>query len=92
MKQDIGEQKQDVDIRKLFGEEMEGASFSVRTVRNIEKLYLTFGNRVVFGRTDIMKALGITASPASALTKKLLDAAILVPVREKGKGKYLFVK
>ena len=92
LKQDIGEQKQDVDIRKLFGKEMEEASFSVRTVRNIEKLYLTFGNRVVFGRTDIMKALGITASPASALTKKLLDAAILVPVREKGKGKYLFVK
>ncbi|MBD5509651.1 MAG: cell filamentation protein, partial [Lachnospiraceae bacterium] len=92
LKQDIGEQKQDIDIRKLFGKEMEEASFSVRTVRNIEKLYLTFGNRVVFGRTDIMKALGITASPASALTKKLLDAAILVPVREKGKGKYLFVK
>lgn len=67
-------------------------SFSVRTVRNIEKLYLAFGNRVVFGRTDIMKVLGITASPASALAKKLLDAAILVPVRKKGKGKYLFVK
>ncbi|MDE5801428.1 MAG: Fic family protein [Lachnospiraceae bacterium] len=92
LKQDIGERKQDVDVRKLFGEEMERASFSVRTVRNIEKLYLTFGNRVVFGRTDIMKALGITASPASALTKKLLDASILTPVREKGKGKYLFVK
>ena len=92
LKQDIGEQKQDVDIRKLFGEEMEEASFSVRTVRNIEKLYFVFGNRVVFGRTDIMKALGITASPASTLTKKLLDAAILVPVKGKGKGKYLFVK
>ena len=92
MKQDIGEQKQDVDIRKLFGEEMEEASFSVRTVRNIEKLYFVFGNRVVFGRTDIMEALGITASPASALTKKLLDAAILVHVKGKGKGKYLFVK
>lgn len=39
-----------------------------------------------------MKALVITASPASALTKKLLDASILTPVREKGKGKYLFVK
>lgn len=92
LKQDIGEQKQDIDVRKLFGEEMERASFSVRTVRNIGKLYLIFGNRVVFGRTDIMRALGITASPASALTKKLLDAAILVPVKGKGKGKYLFVK
>lgn len=92
LKQDIGEQKQDIDIKKIFGEEMGEASFSVRTVRNIEKLYLAFGNRVVFGRTDIMKVLGITASPASALAKKLLDAAILVPVREKGKGKYLFVK
>lgn len=92
LKQDIGEQKQDIDIKKIFGEEMEETSFSVRTVRNIEKLYLAFGNKVVFGRTDIMKVLGITASPASALAKKLLDAAILVPVREKGKGKYLFVK
>lgn len=91
-KQDIEESKQDIDIKKIFEEELISASFSLRSVRNIEKLYLKYKNKVVFGRTDIINELGITASPASELIKKLLDASIIIPVRGKGKGKYIFSK
>lgn len=91
-KQDIEESKQDIDIKKLFEEELISASFSLRSVRNIEKLYLKYKNKVVFGRTDIINELAITASPASELLKKLLDAGIIIPVRGKGKGKYIFSK
>lgn len=91
-KQDIEESKQDIDIKKLFEEELISASFSLRSVRNIEKLYLKYKNKVVFGRTDIINELGITASPASELIKKLLDAGIIIPVKGKGKGKYIFSK
>ena len=91
-KQNVEDKKQNIDAGKLFEREIEAASFSVHTVKNIEKLYLAFGSKTVFGRTDMMKALGLTASPASALIKKLFDASVLVPVRGKGKGKYRFAK
>lgn len=91
-KQDIEESKQDIDIKKIFEEELISASFSLRSVQNIERLYLKYKNKVVFGRTDIINELGITASPASELIKKLLDASIIIPVRGKGKGKYIFSK
>lgn len=91
-KQDIEESKQDIDIKKIFEEELISASFSLRSVRNIERLYLKYKNKVVFGRTDIINELAITASPASELIKKLLNAGIIIPVRGKGKGKYIFSK
>lgn len=84
--------KQDIDIKKIFEEELISASFSLRSVRNIEKLYLKYKNKVVFGRTDIINELAITASPASELIKKLLNAGIIIPVKGKGKGKYIFSK
>ncbi|MBO4997766.1 MAG: Fic family protein [Lachnospira sp.] len=91
-KQDIEESKQDIDIKKIFEEELISASFSLRSVQNIERLYLKYKNKVVFGRTDIINELAITASPASELIKKLLDAGIIIPVKGKGKGKYIFSK
>lgn len=91
-KQDIGELKQDIDIEKIFGEELIRAALSVRSFRNVEKLYLRFKNKTVFGRADVMEELGITASPASELIKKLLEAEMIIRVKGKGKGKYIFLK
>ena len=47
-----------------------------------------FGKETVFGRSDLMNLFGITASPASALIKKLLEAGKIEAVTGHGKGKY----
>lgn len=51
---------------------------------------MVFGFDKFFGRTEVMHVLGITASPASELIKKMLDLGIVYPAKGKGKGKYLF--
>ena len=50
------------------------------------------GHDVVFGRTDVMRTLGLTASPASELLKKMLQLGLTEAVTGKGKGKYVFRK
>lgn len=39
---------------------------------------------------EVMKVLSITASPASALIKRMLEMKLIHPFKGKGKGKYLF--
>jgi hypothetical protein len=39
-----------------------------------------------------MAILNLTASPASALIKRMLTMKLIVPVKGKGKGKYVFRK
>lgn len=46
----------------------------------------------IFGRTEVMDELSITASPASELIKKMLNLGVIYPMKGKGKGKYLFVR
>ena len=58
--------------------------------QDIQKLFETFGYDRFFGRTDVMKVLSITASPASSLIKKMLEMKFIYPLKGKGKGKYLF--
>jgi len=91
-KQDIESEEQDIDIRKVFAAELSNTLFSVRTLSHIENLYQHFSNKNVFGRSDVMQVLGITASPASAFIRKLLEADIIISVKGKGKGKYVFSK
>lgn len=62
---------------------------SVRKV-NIKKLYDVFGSRVCFGRKEIIKETGITASPASDLIRKMLTAGLIVQVKDQGRGQYQF--
>lgn len=95
--QDIVEKKQDIDIPKqditslnAFREQICKYSFSKKTLKNMEKLYKKYGFNIVFGRTDVMKTIGITASPASELIKKLLESDIIYHVTGMGKGKYKF--
>ena len=91
-KQDIQSRKQDIDVLDLFKIELEDTNFSTKTIRNIEALYNKYGNKTVFGRSDIIDVLKITASPASELISKLLKSEIIMPVKGMGKGKYIFRK
>ena len=63
---------------------------SAKTKQHIEVLFTEFGYEKYFGRMDVMEILGITASPASTLIKKMLDMELIYGIKGKGKGKYLF--
>ncbi len=88
--QDIGNQKRNTDIMIIYEAKLQKTNFSKKTLGHIQKLYDRFGEEKVFGRTEIMAESGLTESPASELIRKLLDIAIIIPVRGKGKGKYVF--
>lgn len=91
-KQDIEGRKQDIEILRKFEYKLRNTKCSKKTLKNIGILYDEYGNEKVFGRTNIMETLSITASPASELIKKLLEAGIIIPVKARGKGKYIFQK
>ena len=80
-KQDIQTQKQDIEIP---------STVKPKTKKQIEALFQAFGFEKVFGRTDVMKRLNLTASPASALLKKMLQTGLIEAVSGQGKGKYVF--
>ena len=65
---------------------------SERTKKNIQMLRDALGNDRIFGRSDVMNILGITASPASALIKKMLENGVIKPQKGYGKGKYTFTE
>ena len=67
------------------------AKCTARTRNNIMALYDAFGKERIFGRTEVINALTITPSPASALIKKMLELGLIENVRGLGKGKYRFV-
>ena len=88
-KQDIQPEKQDIQPKKqdiVIPESVGG-----KTKQHILSLFAEFGYDEFFGRGDVMELLNITASPASALIRKMLDMKIIFPMKGKGKGKYLFV-
>ncbi len=89
-KQDFGSEKQDIDsgIFLNIGDFLPG--ISQKTVAHIQKLYASFGQGTVFGRSDVMEITKLTASPASSLIQKLREAGLIVPVKGMGKGKYKF--
>lgn len=60
------------------------------TKQHILSLFREYGYKKFFGRSEVMQLLGITASPASALIKRMVDSEIIYPIKGKGKGKYLF--
>lgn len=57
-KQDIASGKQDI-----------GTTLSRHQQKQYEKMVASFGKTTVFGRSDMVAALGITPSPASAYWK-----------------------
>ena len=87
-KQDIQNKKQDIETEKEYIEIPEDVSN--KTKQHIRELFKEYGYDRFFGRTEVMKILSITASPASALIKRMLEAGVIYPMKGKGKGKYLF--
>lgn len=82
--------KQDTPASIQYTEHLKNLGFTPKTIGHTEAMYAAFGREQYFGRTDIVSLLSISASPASALLKKLLEADIIEPVHGKGKGKYRF--
>ena len=78
-KQDIEEQIQNIETPKQDIEIPE--AFSNKTKQHIQILFAEFGNDKFFGRTEVMKALKITASPSSELIKKMLESELIHPMR-----------
>lgn len=89
-KQNIEPLKQDIGYPDEFEIRMQSAGFSRKTLNHTEAIYMRYGTGTTFGRSDIIKVLGITESPASALLKKLMLADLIEPVSGMGKGKYRF--
>jgi len=88
IKQDIGDSKQDIqEIKQDIGIPNE---LSSKTKQHIRDLFCEFGYDRFFGRTDVQNILGLTASPSSALLKRMLELNLIYPMKGKGKGKYLF--
>jgi len=81
--QDIEPKKQDIGMPD---------GVKPKTKAHIGRLFAAFGHDAVFGRTDVMRILGLTASPASELLKKMLQLGLTEAVTGKGKGKYVFRK
>ena len=77
----IQEIKQDIGIAN---------ELSSKTKQHIRDLFCEFGYDRFFGRTDVQNILGLTASPSSALLKRMLELDLIYPMKGKGKGKYLF--
>lgn len=85
-KQNIDKIKQDIENANRT------LNVSERTKKNIQMLRDALGNDRIFGRSDVMNILGITASPASALIKKMLEYGVIKPQKGYGKGKYTFIE
>ena len=86
-KPDIGKTKPDIGAAKpdIMAE------FLPKTVENIRKLREAFPEGEVFGRTEVMKMLGLKTSGASELLMKLRKSGIVEAVSGLGKGKYRFI-
>ena len=89
-KQYIGDEKQYIEGTKQYIDAMIAKGLSRKSASNATKLYSVFGLERFFGRSDAADLLGITATPASTLLKKLAEAGITAPVPGAGKGKYRF--
>lgn len=85
-KADIDEEK--VDIENIYTERMR--SFSEKTIAHVRKMYDEFGCDMIFGRSAVVKLLGLQNSSVSKLLSKLSKADIIEPIPGCGKGKYRF--
>ena len=89
-KQDIGSEKQDIDGAFPYGNVLKTAGASAKTADHVREMYAEYGFETIFGRNDVTELLGITASPASTLLRKLVDMGVTEAVCGLGKGKYRF--
>lgn len=64
--------------------------FQPKTTNHILKLQEAFQGQRFFGRSDVMRVIGIKSSRASDLLKEMAERGIIEPVSGHGKGKYRF--
>ena len=83
---DIGTKKPDIETAKPDIEK----KFPLKTADYILRLRQAFPGETIFGRSDVMKALGLKTSRTSELLGKLAECGIIEPVSGYGKGKYWF--
>ena len=88
VKQYIEKTKQDIGTINPL--ENRTLNISEKSKKNIQILKSRIGLEQIFGRRDVMEILGITASPASALIKKMLEEGVIQSQKGYGKGKYIF--
>ena len=90
-KQPIGGEKQPIGSEKQPIESvLDRLQLTRPTCANIVKLYGEFGNEVIFGRAQVMKACGLSDGPAGMLIRTMLRHHLLDTVKGHGKGKYHF--
>ncbi len=70
---------------------LEAKAATAKTKANIIRLYREFGKEKIFGRGDVMKALGLTERPATALIGKAHELELTEKITGVGKGKYRFI-
>ncbi len=88
-KQVFIDEKTDLQEKKQAFEVMVAdLNVSAPTKENIMKMFQHFGFDTVFARADVMKATGLTATPATELMRKLKNREMIE--RVKGRGKYRF--
>ena len=78
------------DKKQAFESLVAGLGVSVPTRENILKLFQYFGFDTSFARAEVMQVVGITATPATELMRKMKEAKLIESV--KGRGKYKFVE
>ncbi len=77
-------------ISGQWDDTLKAHKISAKTAGHIQTLFKEFGYERIFGRSDVMEILGLTATPASTLIRKMIDAGIVIPVSGSGKGKIRF--
>ncbi|HIU67162.1 MAG TPA: putative DNA binding domain-containing protein [Candidatus Caccomorpha excrementavium] len=78
------------DEKQAFESLLAGLGVSAPTRKNILKLLQHFGFDTSFARADVMQVVGITATPATELMRKMKEAKLIESA--KGRGKYKFVE
>ena len=86
---DIQDPKVDIqdgkeDIENLLYDKCN--NFSVKTTVHIHRLFAKFGFDEVFGRSAVMEILELKGSGVSKLLSNLVQADIIEPVSDHGKG------
>ena len=76
--------------KQAFESLLAGLGASAPTRENILKLLQHFGFDTSFARADVMQVVGITATPATELMRKMKEAKLIESA--KGRGKYKFVE
>lgn len=69
---------------------LDAYKWSKPTKENIARLYCQFGLGVPFTRSEAMRIVGLTSTPATELMRKMREARLIAPAPDGARGKYIF--